>query len=82
LALARSSDLIATVPEQYTGNLRSGMHSFHLPIEIADYTVSLMWHPRLDADLAHRWLRGVVRDICAKTDNKEAAPMLGRRRKA
>jgi DNA-binding transcriptional LysR family regulator len=67
LALARSSDLIATVPEQYTGNLRNGMHSFRLPIEVADHTVSLMWHPRLDADPAHRWLRSVVRNICAES---------------
>lgn len=27
-------------------------------------TVSQMWHPRLDADPAHRWLRGVVRAAC------------------
>jgi DNA-binding transcriptional LysR family regulator len=27
--------------------------------------ISLLWHPRLDADPAHRWLRGCVRDICA-----------------
>ena len=28
LALARGSDLIASVPERHTGNLRAGMHSF------------------------------------------------------
>ncbi|TGS51871.1 LysR family transcriptional regulator, partial [bacterium M00.F.Ca.ET.179.01.1.1] len=27
-------------------------------------TISLLWHPRLDADPAHRWLRGIVRDVC------------------
>jgi DNA-binding transcriptional LysR family regulator len=30
-------------------------------------TISLLWHPRLDADPAHRWLRGCVRDACAAT---------------
>ena len=65
LALARVSDLIATVPEQHTGNLRAGMHSFPLPVSTPEITVSLLWHPRLDADPAHRWLRGCVRDICA-----------------
>jgi DNA-binding transcriptional LysR family regulator len=65
LALARSSDLIATVPEQHTGNLRAGMHSFALPVPAPAITVSMLWHPRLDADPAHRWLRGCVRDICA-----------------
>jgi DNA-binding transcriptional LysR family regulator len=67
LALARASDLIASVPERHTGNLRAGMHSFRLPISTPDFTISLLWHPRLDADPAHRWLRGCVRDVCAET---------------
>ncbi|MEF8734526.1 MAG: LysR family transcriptional regulator [Candidatus Accumulibacter meliphilus] len=65
LALARGSDLIASVPERHTGNLRAGMHSFPLPVTTPEVTVSLLWHPRLDADPAHRWLRGHVRDVCA-----------------
>ena len=65
LALARGSDLVASVPERHTGNLRAGMHSFPLPVSTPAFTVSLLWHPRLDADPAHRWLRGCVRDACA-----------------
>ena len=65
LGLARASDLIASVPERHTGNLRAGMHSFPLPVSVPEFTVSLLWHPRLDADQAHRWLRGHVREICA-----------------
>ncbi|HEX7150296.1 MAG TPA: LysR family transcriptional regulator [Thermoanaerobaculia bacterium] len=64
LALARASDLIATVPERHTGNLRSGMHSFPLPVEIPEITVSMLWHPRLHADAVHRWLRECVREVC------------------
>jgi len=69
LALARASDLIASVPERHTGILRAGMHSFPLPVAIPEVTVSLLWHPRLDADPAHRWLRGLVRDVCATSRN-------------
>jgi DNA-binding transcriptional LysR family regulator len=65
LALARASDLIASVPERHTGNLRTGMHSFPLPVATPEVTVSLLWHPRLHADPAHRWLRGHIRAICA-----------------
>jgi DNA-binding transcriptional LysR family regulator len=65
VALARASDLIASVPERHTGNLRAGMHSFHLPVPTPEFTVSLLWHPRLHADPAHRWLRGLVADACA-----------------
>ncbi len=65
LALARASDLIASVPEHHTGILRGGMYSFPLPVPIPEVRVSLLWHPRLEADLAHRWLRGCVRESCA-----------------
>lgn len=65
LALARASDLIASVPERHTGNLRAGMHSFTIPVPTPEITISMHWHPRLDADPAHRWLRGHVREVCA-----------------
>jgi DNA-binding transcriptional LysR family regulator len=65
VALARASDLVASVPERHTGNLRAGMHSFPLPLATPPFTVSLLWHPRSHADPPHRWLRGVIREICA-----------------
>lgn len=65
VAMARASDLIASVPERHTGNLRAGMHTFTLPFATPEFTVSLLWHPRFHADPAHRWLRGVVLEICA-----------------
>ena len=65
LALARATDLIAAVPERHTENLRAGMHSFALPVSLPEFTVAMLWHPRLDADPVHRWLRGCVREVCA-----------------
>ena len=65
LALARATDLIAAVPERHTENLRAGMHSFALPVDLPEFTVAMLWHPRLDADPVHRWLRGCVREVCA-----------------
>jgi DNA-binding transcriptional LysR family regulator len=65
LALARASDLVATVHERHTGIMFAGMRSFALPLPIPQFTVSLLWHPRLDGDPAHRWLRGCVREVCA-----------------
>jgi DNA-binding transcriptional LysR family regulator len=65
LSLARASDLIASVPARHTAVLRTGMHGFPLPFAVPGITISLLWHPRLDADQAHRWLRGCVREICA-----------------
>jgi DNA-binding transcriptional LysR family regulator len=66
LALARASDLIASVPERHTSKLRTGMHSFPLPMTTPAFMVSMLWHPRQHADPVHRWLRGCVRNICAQ----------------
>jgi DNA-binding transcriptional LysR family regulator len=65
LALARGTDLIATVPERHTGHLRDGLVTVDLPLGLEPFTVSLLWHPRMDGDAAHRWLRGCVREDCA-----------------
>jgi DNA-binding transcriptional LysR family regulator len=64
LSLARASDLVATVPDRHTAALRAGMASFDLPVPAQDFAISMLWHPRLDADPAHRWLRDCVRDVC------------------
>lgn len=66
LALAQATDLIASVPERHTASLRAGLHSFALPLSLPAFTVAMLWHPRLDADPAHRWLRGCLRDVCAE----------------
>ena len=65
LALARDSDLVASVPERHTGSLRAGLHGFDLPFDLPPITVSLLWHPRMDGDPAHRWLRACVREVCS-----------------
>jgi DNA-binding transcriptional LysR family regulator len=67
LGLARASDLIASVPERYTTRLRVGMHSFALPFVVPGFKIAMLWHPRMDADPLHQWLRGCLRDVCKGT---------------
>ena len=74
LAIARSTDFVASVPERHTGSLRAGMRVFTLPFAVPEITVSMLWHPRLDADPAHRWLRGCVREVCAGAPGGRRAP--------
>ena len=74
LALARASDLVATVHERHTGSLYLGMYKFALPLRIPQFTVALLWHPRLDGDPAHRWLRGCVRTVCAEQIQLQTPP--------
>ena len=70
IALARGSDMVATVPETHTAGLCDGMHRFRLPVPVEEFTVSLFWHPRLDADPAHRWLRSLVLVACKGAKRK------------
>jgi DNA-binding transcriptional LysR family regulator len=72
LALARETDLVATVPKHHTAGLRKGMHCFALPFDIPAFTISMLWHPRMDGDLAHRWLRGCLRSVCVPNAGKTA----------
>jgi DNA-binding transcriptional LysR family regulator len=72
LAVASISDLVALVTSSFFSatqghQTKSGpavVRSFPLPVRTEVITVSQMWHPRLDADPAHRWLRGLVLATC------------------
>ena len=72
LAVARNSDLIALVPASVLGNQSvqqelsafAGTHAFELPVTTGEITVSQMWHPRLEVDPVHRWLRQLTLTVC------------------
>jgi len=74
LAVASVSDLVALVTGsffratqgQQTKSNPAAIRSLPLPVRTEAITVSQMWHPRFDADPAHRWLRGLVLAICRK----------------
>ncbi|MCW8902448.1 MAG: LysR family transcriptional regulator [Sedimenticola sp.] len=72
LALTRATDLVAAVPERHTANLRRGLFSFALPFQAPEIKVSMLWHPRMDGDQAHRWLREQILDICGLGDRELA----------
>ena len=71
MRIARHSDLVALVPRSSLGNSRendhaatAGLRSFELPVRTPEIVISAMWHPRMDADPAHRWLRETVVSVC------------------
>lgn len=66
LALVRASELVATVPELHCTSLHPDLVRLPLPFPLPAITLSLLWHPRLDADPAHRWLRQLIRALCAR----------------
>jgi DNA-binding transcriptional LysR family regulator len=70
LRVARDTDLVALVPRACLrgpmgGDLSGqGLVGFDLPVRTPEIAISLMWHPRMDADPAHRWLRDTVVAVC------------------
>lgn len=69
LAIARRTDLVAQVTRSSflpVGGeaLADGLVAFDLPVATPEIAISLQWHPRLEADPAHRWLRGLVGAVC------------------
>lgn len=72
LAVAQASDLVALLPASFLINQPvddqtaspATLWPFELPVETQEITVSQMWHPRLEVDPAHRWLRQLVLSVC------------------
>ena len=80
MQIARHSDVLGLVPRSaidgsFRGNsLRDhpacmGLEVSELPVKTSDITVSAIWHPRVHADPAHRWLRDIIFGICAAPDD-------------
>lgn len=71
MRIACHSDLVALVPRSCLGNAlasdhaaKLGLQDFDLPVQTPEFMISAMWHPRVDADPAHRWLRDAVMSLC------------------
>ncbi|MBB3884435.1 DNA-binding transcriptional LysR family regulator [Acetobacter oeni] len=72
LEIVRQSDLVTHVPRSCLANLSdesagiSRLRPFQLPVKTPEIAISAMWHPRQNADPAHRWLRDRVQAVCRK----------------
>ncbi|MDO6408747.1 LysR family transcriptional regulator [Pantoea phytobeneficialis] len=74
VAIAQHSDLVALVPRSlflHHPLIKNNpmLASFALPFSTPEMTVAQFWHPRLDNDAAHRWLRGRVHDLISACGN-------------
>ncbi|OUF29812.1 ClpV [Enterobacter hormaechei] len=64
--VALESDLITMIPALYLLNqqVTDQVHLFELPFKSRRIMVSQMWHPRMERDPGHRWLREQILAIC------------------
>ncbi|MFO0761517.1 MAG: LysR family transcriptional regulator [Byssovorax sp.] len=61
LQLVAETDYVLVISERiarrFAGALR--LQVFEVPLELRPYALSLLWHPRVDGDASHRFLRDV-----------------------
>jgi DNA-binding transcriptional LysR family regulator len=78
MRIARDSDLVALVPWSCVSSnlattkpLVAGLTALNLPVDTPEISVFVMWHPRMDADPAHRWLREMISHTCRTSLSSE-----------
>ncbi|HEX4328908.1 MAG TPA: LysR family transcriptional regulator [Burkholderiales bacterium] len=76
--LLRRADLIATVPEQSARQWAEvfGLTVSPVPLRIAPFEISMIWHARRESDAGLQWLRSVVREVAA-AEMRSLAPAPG-----
>ncbi len=59
------TNLVATIPSKFLGGIPSNpaIKILKSPPEIAGFRYVMTWHPRLNTDAAHTWLRATMRHI-------------------
>ncbi|MGO7033142.1 LysR family transcriptional regulator [Rhizobium ruizarguesonis] len=61
MAVAAASDLIGSIPKSYCKSAAtSHIETFDLPVDVPGFNIVQAWHPRMDADPVHRWLRALI----------------------
>ncbi|AEG94355.1 LysR substrate-binding domain-containing protein [Ramlibacter tataouinensis] len=62
-SLVRASDLAAVVPRNIAQGFGTGYAIVEPPFPLRDFTVSLHWSRRFEADPGHRWMRELVGEL-------------------
>ena len=61
----RGTKLIATIPRRFAEGSaeRAGVRLLVPPSEITGFRYVMTWHPRVNTDAAHAWLRATMREV-------------------
>lgn len=69
------SDLVMPAPEHLVwglGSLMRDVRPFPIPLDLDPFAMRQAWHPRLDNDAVHRWLRSVIVEVCREQPGTSA----------
>ena len=77
---AAESELVTAVPRLLARVLQETLAvvALDLPLELPELTISQTWHPRGDADPAHRWLRACVVALLKEASARRPATKAGK----
>jgi DNA-binding transcriptional LysR family regulator len=64
--LLQAGDLIALVPSRLQTATNGNLVQLKPPLEVSGFDVIAVWHPCVDKDAAHRWLRRQLTEIAIK----------------
>jgi LysR family transcriptional activator of mexEF-oprN operon len=83
--ILRRADVIATVPEPSARQWAEafGLTSSPVPVRVAPFAISMIWHAKRDGDAGLQWLRALVRDVVTgemSNSSSKAAPRTKRRK--
>lgn len=56
----KNSDCICTLPRRFLERFTDVLEIYAPPLVLSPFKMILFWHPRMQADPAHRWLRSQV----------------------
>lgn len=59
----QSTDLVTVMPARLFKHMRRDLASFEVPVAVPEFNVISVWHPRVQNDQRHRWLRQALADV-------------------
>lgn len=67
LAVVQATDHVLTTHGRLIEAHPLQLRAFSPPVALPPIVVSMLWHPRTDPDPVHRWFRGVVSRVAARS---------------
>lgn len=68
-----NSDCICTLPSRFLQRFRTSLEFFPPPLALSPFQMKLFWHPRMQTDPAHAWLRKQV--MQATSSQRKSEPL-------
>ncbi|WP_241014782.1 LysR family transcriptional regulator [Burkholderia sp. Ac-20379] len=69
-----ATDCVCALPERFLQRFDDRLDLLPLPVEVGGFGLNAAWHPRDDANAAHRWLREQLFAALGAADGANGAP--------